>query len=214
MMTILKRESELADYLIKQPYLTELNGVQLEIGKNVFPSDFGLTSSFVGRFILQQKPGARALDMACGSGYFAFLLKKMGCDYVLGADLNLVAIQCAQGNCRRNPDISDIEFVHSDLFSNIPPMKFDLIMFNFNYYPGNGNFGLNQEGGRQILRRFFSQASAYCHEQTRIYMPYSLFVGEEHDPKTIAGSFGFFVETVATTFNQNGEHVIYQLMRA
>ena len=86
-MSISKREAELALYLDKQPYTTELDGITLEIAKNVFPSDFGITSSFFGEFMLRQKPANSALDMGCGSGYFAFLLKKMGCRTVLGVDL-------------------------------------------------------------------------------------------------------------------------------
>ena len=213
-MTIPLRESELAAYLDRQPYLTELDGITLEIGKNVFPSDFGITSSFVGNFMLQQRPVNSALDMGCGSGYFALLLKKMGCKSVLGVDLNQDAINCAKGNSLRNPVLAPVDFIHSDLFINVPPRRFDLILFNFNYYPANGNFGLNQDGGQQILRRFFSQVPAYINQQTKIYIPYSMFVGAEHNPKSICASFGFFAEIVATTFNQNGEHVIYEVMHA
>lgn len=139
-MTIPKRESELAVYLDKQPYLTELDGISLEIGKNVFPSDFGITSSFVGHFMLQQKPANSALDMGCGSGYFALLLKKMGCKSVLGVDFNQDAINCAKGNSLRNPDLVAVEFLHSDLFINVPPRRFDLILFNFNYCSGTKYF--------------------------------------------------------------------------
>ncbi|MSP28678.1 MAG: hypothetical protein EXR80_09860 [Methylococcales bacterium] len=59
-MSIAKREFELANYLDKQPYMTELDGITLEIAKNVFPSDFGLTSCFFADFILQQDAGAIA----------------------------------------------------------------------------------------------------------------------------------------------------------
>src|SRR5665811_1073151 len=116
-MSIAKREQELSHYLQKQPYTTELDGIALTIAKNVFPSCFGITSSFFGDFILQQKPATTALDMGCGSGYFAFLLKKIGCETVLGVDFNNDAVKCSNENSRLNPSLAPIDFVYSDLFN-------------------------------------------------------------------------------------------------
>jgi len=212
-MSIAKRESELAVYLDKQPYITKLDGITLEIAKNVFPSDFGLTSCFFGDFILQQEAAPTALDMGCGSGYFAFLLKKIGCTEVLGVDFNVDAVRCATENSQRNPLLHPTNFLHSDLFANVPASTFDLIIFNFNYYPSNGDFGLNADGGQEILKRFFSQVESYIHDNTIIYIPYSEFVGEEHDPKHICTDFGFSVDIVANTKNDNGEHYVYKIMK-
>jgi release factor glutamine methyltransferase len=213
-MTIPKREAELAAYLDRQPYMTELDGIALKIARNVFPSDFGLTSSFFGDFILRQEPAATALDMGCGSGYFAFLLKKLGCDTVLGVDFNKDAIKCATENSLLNPLLVPVYFVHSDLFAQVPPMQLDLIVFNFNYYPSTGVFGLNEDGGQEILKRFFTQVDDYIDGDTRIYIPYSEFVGEEHDPKNICPAFGFSAEIVAATENNTGEHYVYKIMKA
>ena len=212
-MSIAKREQELSYYLDRQPYMTELDGITLTIAKNVFPSCFGITSSFFGNFILQQKPGVTGLDMGCGSGYFAFLLKKIGCETVLGVDFNNDAVKCATENSSLNLSLAPIDFIHSDLFNDVPLTKFDIIVFNFNYYPSNGDFGLNEDGGRQILQRFFTQVSAFCDTETRIYIPYSEFVGLEHDPKMICQDFGFTYEIMTTTINETGEHCIYKIMK-
>jgi len=212
-MSIAKREQELSYYLDRQPYVTELDEITLTIAKNVFPSCFGITSSFFGNFILQQKPATMALDMGCGSGYFAFLLKKIGCETVLGVDFNNDAVKCATENSTLNPSLAPIDFIHSDLFNDVPLTKFDIIVFNFNYYPSNGDFGLNDDGGRQILQRFFTQVSAFCDAETRIYIPYSEFVGIEHNPKTICQDFGFTYEIMSTTVNETGEHCIYKIMK-
>jgi methylase of polypeptide subunit release factors len=213
MISIADREQDLATYLDKQPYITQLDGITLEIAKNVFPSDFGLTSPFVGKFMMQQQPAESALDMGCGSGYFAFLLRKMGCDSVLGVDFNPDAVRCALSNQDRNPDLTHVDFLYSDLFSNVPIKTFDLIMFNFNYYPSNGTFGLNEDGGREILERFFSQVGNYITDETRIYVPYSQFVGAEHDPKNVCPEFGFSVSVEACIKNHAGEHYIYKVMQ-
>ncbi|MEI8209182.1 MAG: methyltransferase [Methylococcales bacterium] len=212
-MSIAKREKELSYYLDKQPYPVELDGIHLIIAKNVFPSDFGITSSFFGHFILQQAPARMGLDMGCGSGYFACLLKKIGCETVLGVDFNKDAVKCATENIKLNPALAPINILHSDLFADVPQTIFDIIIFNFNYYPSNGDFGLNEDGGREILERFFTQVSSYMDDQTRIYIPFSEFVGVEHDPKMIGQAFGFDYEVMATTINETGEHCIYKITK-
>ena len=212
-MSIAKREKELSCYLDRQPYSTRLDGIDLMIAKNVFPSDFGITSSFFGHFILQQAPGAMGLDMGCGSGYFACLLKKIGCETVIGVDFNRDAVECARKNIQLNPALAPINILHSDLFDDVPQTSFDMIVFNFNYYPSNGDFGLNEDGGREILERFFTQVSSYINDQTRIYIPYSEFVGIEHDPKMICQAFGFDYEVMATTINETGTHCIYKITK-
>ncbi len=215
LMSIAIRVEELSTYLAKQPYLTELDGITLKIAKNVFPSDFGLTSSFFGNFMLQQPPVAKALDMGCGSGYFAFVLKTIGCDSVLGVDFNQDAIQCALENIALNPSLRPIDFLHSNLFADVPPSSlFDLIVFNFNYYPSDGTFGLNEDGGSEILKRFFAQVGAYITDQTIIYIPYSEFIGDAHDPKNICPDFGFSVTVEDCISNHAGEHYIYKIMKA
>lgn len=212
-MSIALRQTELAHYLERQPYVVEQDGITLTIAKNVFPSDFGLTSSFFGNYMLQQKPAVNALDVGCGSGYFAFVLKKIGCENVVGVDFNLDAVNCATENCLHNGDLEPITFIHSDLFASLPDNRFDLIVFNFNYYPSNGVFGLNEDGGREILQRFFQQVHDYIDYGTRIYIPFSEFVGEEHDPKNVAPEYGFSVKIVADTLNEAGQHYIYEVMK-
>lgn len=213
-MSISKRESELFDYLARQPYVIEQDDIRLTIAKNVFPSDFGLTSSFFGNFMLQQQPAADALDMGCGSGYFAFLLRKIGCENVFGVDFNPDAVHCARENTALNPELEPIDFIHSDLFTHVPARQFGIVVFNFNYYPSNGVFGLYEDGGNKILERFFAQVDEYITPETRIYIPYSEFVGDEHDPKHVARRFGYTVDTLATTSNQAGRHCIYLVTKA
>ncbi len=48
-----------------------------------------------------------------------FYSKKIGCTLVLGVDFNQDAINCANGNRRRNPGLAPVEFIHSDLFVEV-----------------------------------------------------------------------------------------------
>jgi methylase of polypeptide subunit release factors len=85
-------------------------------------------------------------------------------------DFNKDAMHCTLENEQMNPDLTPIDLLHSDLFAEVTPAVFDLIVFNFNYYPSDGTFGLNEDGGRDILKRFFDLVSDYITEQTRIYI--------------------------------------------
>jgi methylase of polypeptide subunit release factors len=149
--------------------------------------------------------------MGSGSGYFAFLLKKTGCKSVVALDFNLDAVNCGIENLLLNPELAPIDFIHSDLFKNAPAVKYDTIVFNFNYYPSNGVFGLNEDGGEIILKRFFSEVEVFINPDALIYIPYSRFVGKQHDPLHICTDFGFKAEVVASTMNNTGEHVIYRI---
>lgn len=55
-------------------------------------------------------------------------------NYVLGVDLNSQAVQNAQYNAAHNK-IQNAQFLHSDLFSNVPNLRFDAIIFNPPYLP-------------------------------------------------------------------------------
>lgn len=71
------------------------------------------------------------LDLGTGSGAIAIsLAKEFPESQVLGVDLSLSALKIAKRNAERN-QISNVRFIHSDWFKNIPHgMQFDVIAAN------------------------------------------------------------------------------------
>ncbi len=71
------------------------------------------------------------LEIGCGSGLLSIIAAKRGC-YVLAADINPAAVECAKRNAELNG--AKMETAQSDLFERISG-KFDLIVFNPPYLP-------------------------------------------------------------------------------
>ena len=79
------------------------------------------------------------LELGTGCGLSAILnASRNPSNYVLGVDLNPSAVQNAQYNARHNRT-NNAHFQHSDLFSNIPNVRFDSILFNPPYLPEEEN---------------------------------------------------------------------------
>ena len=73
----------------------------------------------------------RILDLCTGSGAIAISVAKYAQNADLFAsDISKNAIQVAKKNARTNGVQDRIEFIESDLFENIPKMKFDIIVTN------------------------------------------------------------------------------------
>ena len=111
------------------------------------------------------------LDMGTGSGIIAMKAAEKGAE-VLAADINPEALQNAEKKAIEKELSDKIEFVRSDLFENID-RKFDLILFNPPYLPGNKGLGDEEiwrggEKGIEVTRRFLESASKYLKDQGKI----------------------------------------------
>lgn len=78
--------------------------------------------------------GDIALDMGTGTGIIALLMARKA-RWVLGVDINPIAVELAKENARIN-GITNVEFRLSDLFDNVSG-KFDVITFNAPYLPAS-----------------------------------------------------------------------------
>ncbi|MHA1991224.1 MAG: methyltransferase [Candidatus Hodarchaeales archaeon] len=84
-------------------------------------------------------------DMGCGSGYLSLVLKSLFPDCTLiASDINPKATEITKFNLKNNKMDKNTFIFCSDLFDdfnpqkyNIQDLKFDLILFNPPYIPGN-----------------------------------------------------------------------------
>ena len=201
----------------KQPYETTICGIDVTVCKGAFPSDLGLTTTYLIEMAKSYSP-TKALDMGCGLGVIAIALKKMGVPEVWAADYHEPAIECARKNALRQKNFGEITIVLSDLFENIPPEQvFDLIIFNHPYAPQNSTkrrFGKDGKGGKEVIARFFDQAILYTNHDSKILMPYSEIAGEEHNPDSISRDFNLQSTKVFETTDKEGRlHAIYEFSK-
>lgn len=96
---------------------------------------FGTGTHPTTRLMLQaltvvMRGGERVLDVGTGSGVLAIAAKHLGADYVLGTDIDEVAVRSAQGNLDLNPVASDIDVQVSDLLKDVAAKDFNLVIAN------------------------------------------------------------------------------------
>ena len=130
---------------------------------------------------LAVKEGDIALDVGAGTGLIALLMARKA-RYVLGVDINPIAVELARENARIN-NIKNVEFRVSDLFENVSG-KFDVITFNAPYLPGEPEEPIDLalvggETGREVIDRFIREVPDYLTENGRVYLVQSSITGIE-----------------------------------
>jgi len=104
-------------------------------------------------------PARSMLDMGTGTGYVAINYKRAHPDSrVVGADISSEAIELARANAKREG--VNIEFVVSDLFSNIDE-KYQMIVFNAPYIPDDGMDYDVTVIDRGVVKRFMTDVRNY-----------------------------------------------------
>ncbi len=107
--------------------------------------------------------GKKLLDVGTGTGILAVAAAEKGAE-VVASDINPEALEIARENALDREVDDRIEFVESDLFENIED-RFDVIVFNPPYLPGNDYREL--EGGKtgvELTERFLEEVGEYLEE--------------------------------------------------
>jgi release factor glutamine methyltransferase len=199
--------------LDKQPYTVELDGLTLEVHRNVFPPDLGRCALNLAQLACAH-PARSALDMGCGSGFIALSLKRAGVVDVWASDIHQPAIDCTARNRQLNPHVGPITLIRSDLFEQFPTTaRFDLIVFNQPFGPGREErrCGCGPDGGATISRRFLETAPAFLNPNGVVMMAFSDRQASEHDPKRAAEDLGYDVSTLLDVEYNAARNFIYAM---
>jgi len=88
------------------------------------------TQLCMAQLIKDVKPGAKVLDLGCGSGLLSILAAKLGADECLGLDIDLAAIDNAKENVIHNDvsNVVDIQFGSMDKVTQIA--FYDVVVSN------------------------------------------------------------------------------------
>ncbi|ETX06732.1 MAG: hypothetical protein ETSY2_15370 [Candidatus Entotheonella gemina] len=205
--------SEMKQLMDRQPYSVVLNGLHLTVDEDVFPPDLGRCARNMAKLSKSYAP-RRALDMGCGSGYLALMLKCHGAEEVWASDSHPAAIRCAGKNAAQNAHNGSITVVQGDLFEGIPTsIKFNLIMFNQPFGPGQGDpvCGCGPDGGYQITKRFLLEAPAYLACDGVIMMAFSDRAAPENSPEYVAKELGYPIHTLLHQFYNESNNFIYDI---
>ena len=187
-------------------------GIELEIAPEVFHPRFFFSTRFLLDHIRSLPlSGKKFLEPGCGSGLISVYAAKQHA-IVTALDINPIAIEMLKKNSLING--TTITIVHSDLFEELPPQKFDIIAINPPYFKNdpveirdyawqcgkNGEFFEKLFGG---LREFILATSIVL-----------MVLSENCDLlliNTIAGRNGFALRTIKTKQNVLEKNFIYQI---
>lgn len=218
-MKVRARGSFLREVYQKQPYTAMMNGgIEILVDKDVFPPDTGFAAKplqeaivdFASKFDAETLSSKVGLDMGCGTGYLALIMRKQNVGEVWALDVHNAAVECTRANLEKHPELKPMNIMQSNLFSAVPAgKKFDLIAFNQPFYPvheENPPFGCNPDDGKNVIERFFEEVRQFMHADSKILMPFHSIAGGMHNPVNIGGPKGFTSRDV--WFRQDGEYAL------
>lgn len=147
-------------------------GLRLHIPPGVFhPGVFFSTPvfiSFLQNIDFQEKS---VLDVGTGSGILALFAASRGARGV-AIDINPAAVATALHNARKNG--LDIQALQSDLFDNLPPQTFDIVLINPPYYPrrplDDAGYAFFAGEHFEYFERLFTGLGVFTHERSRVWM--------------------------------------------
>lgn len=187
-------------------------GIRLEVPPQVFHPRFFYSTRLLLRYIrhmpLQQK---KVLELGAGSGLIAIDAAQKGAD-VTASDINPVAIEYLKRNQQYNHVALTI--IHSDLFKDIPPQTFDLILINPPYYKkqpvthADYAWYCGEQG--EYFQQLFKYLKNYMHTATDVMM--TLCDGCDRDMIfAFATQYGFQMQCIYTQHTLLEKNFIYKI---
>jgi len=115
----------------KGTYRVNLGDVKIDVFPYVFPPQSPFSESTHGVYDqFGDLRGKKVLDMGTGTGIQAIYAAMAGASAVDAVDLYGSSVECAKHNVKLNKLENKINVWQSNLFSNVPVEKYDLIIAN------------------------------------------------------------------------------------
>jgi release factor glutamine methyltransferase len=156
-------------WYLSKPRGFQYQNINIIVYPGVFHPGFFFSTRFVLKFLATQDlKNQNFLEVGSGSGLISIFASKKGAK-VTAIDINKKAVVNTLENGNRNNVNLDVR--ESDLFTNVPPIRFDWIVINPPYYPENPkdeteyawNCGLNH----QYFEVLFSNLQNFTTENSR-----------------------------------------------
>lgn len=162
----------LLERYLSRPRQYTHRGIVLDIPPQVFhPRFFGSTGLLLRQLRTLEVKGQTLLELGAGSGLLSMVAAQKGA-VVTATDINRTAVRYLLANKKRNG--VELAVIHSDLFQQIPPQRFDLVLINPPYYRGQPQTEKDYawycgENG-EYFEALFRDLGRYTHAGSEIYM--------------------------------------------
>ena len=186
--------------------------IRLQVPSSVFHPGFFFSTHLlldqIKGWSLQNK---KLLEPGAGSGLISIYAAQKGA-IVTATDINPVAVECLKENSSRNS--VQIDVLRSDVFDQIPPQLFDIIVINPPYYKKDptsyADYAWNCGSNGEYFKKLFGQLSDYIHMETKILMV--LCDGcDMHMIKEMSVENGYRMELVRSKRNMIEKNFIYSI---
>jgi release factor glutamine methyltransferase len=120
-------------WYLSKPRTYYFKNISVKVNPTVFHPGFFFSTKLLLKFLSnRQLKNKKILELGAGTGLISLHCAKQGA-IVTATDISHPALQ----NIKENAEINrvDITIIHSDLFANVSPNNFDIIIINPPYYP-------------------------------------------------------------------------------
>lgn len=160
---------------LKSNRTVRFDGFSIKVSKQVFhPKLFFSTKYFYDFINKQNVKGLLFLEIGSGTGVLSMLAYKKGAE-VTAIDVDPVAVENTKFNFSKNfRGTRPLTIHHSDVFENVKPQSFDMIVINPPYYfknptlPGQQAWYCGENG--EYFEKLFSSLGVYIHKGSFVYM--------------------------------------------
>jgi release factor glutamine methyltransferase len=158
-------------------YRLKIGKILIDVFPYVYPplSPFSDTSKII-HTELEGLSGKEVLDMGTGTGIQAIISVINGAKHVDAVDISDKAIICANHNVKINNVENKIKIFQSDMFSNIPKKKYDVIIANlpiFDHPTKNKEFLSLFDPEFIFHKELFEKAAVYIKKNGKIIMSHA-----------------------------------------
>jgi release factor glutamine methyltransferase len=150
---------------LRAPRHTRYRNFSFDVPAEVFhPSLFFSSTLLADHLCLLDLRGKRLLDVGSGAGILGIVAASRGAS-VTAVDISADAVIATAANAKKNG--VDVEVLNSDLFNELSGRRFDLIVVNPPFYPGDpksvADHAWHAGANFEYFVRFFSGARELAH---------------------------------------------------
>lgn len=147
-------------------------GITIVVPPAVFHPGFFTSTKLLLQYIKNKNfKESSVLELGAGSGLISIYTAKKGAT-ATATDINPIAVRCLEKNARLNE--VKLTIIYSDLFGNLPPGFFDVIIINPPYYKkqprSNEEYAWYCGENGEYFQKLFSDLRNYMHDKTEVLM--------------------------------------------